>query len=363
MPIRKLRESIAEVDAQIVRLIGERQRLAIKLGLELQRAGEPAEDFEYEKLVHDGVAAAARQYGVNRDLAADVIGRLMRSASTVQERGRVRADATGLGRRALVIGGRGRMGRWFVRFLSSQRYEVVVADPAGPVENFGYLEDWSRSPLDFELIVVAAPLEASNEILIELSGIESGALILDIASLKGPVRSGLEALARGSAQVASIHPLFGPDTELLSGRHVIVIDIDRPQAARRAAALFGSTSCRVVDMRLEDHDRLMAFILGLSHALNIAFFTALAESGESVPKLMEVSSTTFDAQLAVAARVAHENPGLYFEIQSRNEYGGEALSYLGAAVERLRSILRSRDQGAFARLMLAGRRYLEGRTD
>ncbi len=40
---------------------------------------------------------------------------------------------------------------------------------------------------------------------------------------------------------------------------------------------------RVV-MTLDEHDRLIAYVLGLSHALNIAFFTALAESGEEAPR-------------------------------------------------------------------------------
>ena len=33
-------------------------------------------------------------------------------------------------------------------------------------------------------------------------------------------------------------------------------------------------------MELEHHDRLISYVLGLSHALNIAFFTALANSGD-----------------------------------------------------------------------------------
>jgi chorismate mutase/prephenate dehydrogenase len=39
------------------------------------------------------------------------------------------------------------------------------------------------------------------------------------------------------------------------------------------------------EMSVDDHDRLMAYVLGLSHALNLAFFTALAASGELVPRL------------------------------------------------------------------------------
>ena len=87
-------------------------------------------------------------------------------------------------------------------------------------------------------------------------------------------------------------------------------------------------------MSLDDHDRLIAYVLGLSHALNIAFFTALAESGEAAPRLARMSSTTFDAQLDVASRVAQESPELYYEIQSLNDYGAESLEALSQAVER-----------------------------
>src|SRR5262249_61123196 len=116
-------------------------------------------------------------------------------------------------------------------------------------------------------------------------------------------------------------------------------------AAALAAAreLFSPTMAEQVVMSLDDHDRLIAYVLGLSHALNIAFFTALAESGEAAPALAKLSSTTFDAQLDVASRVAQESPQLYFEIQSLNDYGTESLAALLYAVERLRSVVRAGD--------------------
>jgi chorismate mutase/prephenate dehydrogenase len=116
-----------------------------------------------------------------------------------------------------------------------------------------------------------------------------------------------------------------------------------------------------VVMSLDDHDRLIAYVLGLSHALNIAFFTALAESGEAAPRLARLSSTTFDAQLDVASRVAQESPDLYFEIQSLNDYGAESLEALSKAVERIRAAVLSRDHEVFATLMRQGRDYLEDR--
>ena len=74
-----------------------------------------------------------------------------------------------------------------------------------------------------------------------------------------------------------------------------------------------------------------------------------------------LSSTTFDAQLGVAAKVAAENPDLYFEIQTLNDYGSESLAALLYAVERLRSVVRAGDLEGFRQLMTRGKGYLQNR--
>ena len=69
--------------------------------------------------------------GVSPDLAEGLLRMLIRSSLTTQEQARVVAQGAGSGRRALVIGGGGKMGRWFAEFLMSQGFAVEVADPAG----------------------------------------------------------------------------------------------------------------------------------------------------------------------------------------------------------------------------------------
>ncbi|HSK01755.1 MAG TPA: prephenate dehydrogenase/arogenate dehydrogenase family protein, partial [Kofleriaceae bacterium] len=266
------------------------------------------------------------------------------------------------GRRVLVIGGAGHMGRWFVRYLGAQGFTVEIADPSEPVAalpGIVHHRDWRAVPLDHEVIVIAAPMPATGEILEELAKAPPRGVVFDIGSLKSPLRRGLHALRAAGGNVTSVHPMFGPDTELLSGRHVIFIDLGAPAATAAARALFEPTMATLVEMDLESHDRLIAYVLGLSHALNIAFFTALAESGEAAPRLATLSSTTFDAQLGVAAKVARENPDLYFEIQTLNDYGTESLAALLYAVERLRSVIRAGDLEGFRGLMTRGHAYLE----
>jgi uncharacterized protein YigA (DUF484 family) len=182
-----------------------------------------------------------------------------------------------------------------------------------------------------------------------------------LGSLKTPLRAGLDALVKAGCRVTSLHPMFGPDTELLSGRHVIFIDLGNAEALQGGAGTVRADHGGAGGHGLDEHDRLIAYVLGLSHALNIAFFTALADSGEAAPRLAKLSSTTFDSQLEVASRVAAESPDLYFEIQSLNEYGGESLLALQQAVERLVAAVKTRTP-EFTAIMNRGRAYLDVRA-
>jgi chorismate mutase/prephenate dehydrogenase len=360
MKIQELRKQMAGVDRRILELVADRQKLATAIGRAKERHEQTIRDFGQEREVIQRARAAASELEISTEVSEELMQLLIRYSLTVQELQLVARSAEGSGRRALIVGGAGRMGRWFVRFLLSQDFEVEVADPAGPVPDLPHLTDWRESRLDHDLIVVAADLRTTRHVLEGLAERRPAGTVFDIGSLKTPLRQSLRTLVDAGVQVTSIHPLFGPDTELLSGRHVIFVDLGVPEATRRAERLFSSTMARQVRMTLDDHDRFITYVLGLSHALNISFFTALADSGESAARLAGLSSTTFHDQLEVAGRVAQENPRLYFEIQALNEYGSEALSVLHAAVERLRSVVQARDESAFVELMESGRRYLAG---
>jgi chorismate mutase/prephenate dehydrogenase len=361
LTLDQLRQELGAVDRQMVELISRRLELSSSIGARKRAAGASTRDYRQERDVIERARAAARDASVSPEVAEQLMLLLIRSSLTVQEREGVAQAGAGSGKRVLVIGGAGKMGRWFARFLSSQGYTVEIADPSGVLAAHVSHPDWRAIELDHDIVVVAAPLRASAEILEEMARRPPRGLVFDVGSLKSPLRAGLLALRAAGARVTSVHPMFGPDTELLSGRHILFVDLGVPDATREARDLFASTMAVTAEMDLESHDRLIAYVLGLSHALNIAFFTALAESGEAAPFLARLSSTTFDAQLAVASRVAAESPQLYFEIQSLNDYGTEALASLLYAVERVRSVVRAGDEQGFIKLMERGRAYLSAR--
>lgn len=363
MTLEELRTRLSALDRQLLTLIAERQQLSRKVAEAKQSEGRGIRDFQREREVILQARANAQAFGISPGLAESVMRMLIRSSLTAQERIRVTETGRGSGKTALVIGGGGKMGRWFTEFLGSQGYSVIVADPGSNHDSSDreWISDWHDAPMDTDLVVVATPIKVANQVLQDLAVRKPSGVVFDIGSLKTPLRSGLTALQSAGVRVTSIHPMFGPDTELLSGRHVIFVDVGHAEAVKEARTLFESTMAEQVVMSLDEHDRLIAYVLGLSHALNIAFFTALTESGEAAPRLAQLSSTTYDSQVDVATRVANESPELYFEIQSLNEYGKDSLLALKHAVERIYDCVARGDADCFTELMNRGREYLAGR--
>jgi chorismate mutase/prephenate dehydrogenase len=359
--LEELRQRVTDIDRQLIALVAERKAVSEEVAQVKRATGRATRDYEREREVILGVRALAEERGVSPALAEQLLRLLIRSSLTTQEQASVVARGAGTGRRALVIGGAGKMGGWLVNFLASQGFAVEVADPAEARSGAARVADWHSTDLKHDFIVLATPLGITDAILRDLALRRPPGVIFDVGSLKSPLRAGLMALKSHGCKVTSVHPMFGPDTELLSGRHVIFVDLGHAAALAGARELFSSTMAEQVVMSLDDHDRLIAYVLGLSHALNIAFFTALAESGETAPKLARMSSTTFDAQLDVAGRVAQDSPELYYEIQSLNDYGAESLEALSQAVERVRTAVLSQDHDTFVALMRRGRDYLDDR--
>jgi chorismate mutase/prephenate dehydrogenase len=362
MALEELRKRLSEVDRDLIGLVAARQKIVAEIGAHKIQNSVPTRDYEREREVLKGARERALALGLDPDLAAEIMEVLIRASLTHQEQTRVAAETVGAGKRVLIIGGAGKMGAWFAHFLSSQGFAIEVSDPSTAQVPFPRVGDWRELNLDHDLIVVATPMKVAGDVLTELATRRPRGVVVDIGSLKSPLRRGLERLAAAGCKVTSIHPMFGPDTRLLSGRHIVFCDVGVPEATREARALFASTMAEQIEMSVDDHDRLMAYVLGLSHALNLAFFTALAESGELVPRLQRLSSTTFDAQLRVASLVARDNPHLYFDIQTLNDYGTAALQALRGATERIERLVEGRDEAGFVELMAAGRRYLEKRT-
>ncbi len=241
--------------------------------------------------------------------------------------------------------------------LKSQGFEVFIADPKAECDEVKTFASWKSLEDNFDITVVAAPLRESLTILNEILEEGRSGLIFDIGSLKTPLKKTLWQMSKKGIKVTSIHPMFGPDTDLLTGKHIIFMNVGSTESLQEAQKLFEATTAQQIEMSLENHDYAISYVLGLSHVLNIAFAKALYSSGENKDLLTNLSSTTFKDQLDVAKRVTDENPHLYYEIQYLNEFSLKTISELSNAIKEIFDFISSGDEDKFVQLMEQGRSY------
>lgn len=351
-----LRKNLDRIDAQIINLMAERQMNVDAIGSVKLSTKSPTRDYQREKQVIDHIVECAKSNNVDAEIAKQVFSLIIKTSLEKQENQKIITSEYGSDKSALVIGGNGKMGQWFVRFLSNQGFRVDISDIYNTDDKN---IDYTSNELDYDYIIVAAPIAASAQILQKLSELQPQGIVLDVGSIKSPLKLPLMQLHDSGCQVVSIHPMFGPDTKLLSNKHVIFIDLGNLDALNKVKALFSPTMVEQIDMQLEDHDRLIAYILGLSHIINIAFMSVLSESGEAADTLSKLSSTTFDAQLSIGENVVAENPHLYFEIQKLNNYSKSTLNALGDAVQRIITIVNNNQEQAFVNIMQKAQDYIK----
>ncbi len=344
------RDTIRSIDATILDLARRRLELAREIGNVKRARGLPLRNYEVEAEVIADARRVAHDLGISDALAEETMKLLIAESVRAQEADR-RASARmaeGTGQRALVVGGRGNMGRWFADFLDSKGMSVAVSDVRGPVDGYPFVADWREDAAAFDLVVVATPPSTVGAVLTDLAGRADG-LVVEISSLKSPFLKEMDdAVARGLA-VASIHPMWGPRTDLLVNKNLVVCDAGDAAAVRAGRALFEDTAATVVEVALRDHDALMAFTLGLPHAVNLAFARVLRDAGPAFAALAHLGGPTFTKQVRVAQEVTRENKDLYYEIQRLNVHTPEVYAGLGRALRSLEDAVGSRE--AFVRFM------------
>jgi chorismate mutase / prephenate dehydrogenase len=347
-----LRDRIRQLDEEILARAAERLRLAREVGARKREQALSTVDYSQERAVLERARRTAEGHGLDASLAEQLIAGLIRASVSVQDQDRVRHAALGAGQRAVLVGGAGRMGRWLGRFLEDQGYTTGALDPAAPAEENAWAE---AALMDAELVVSAAPPVATAALYAAWTAAPPRGVIVDIASIKSPLIAPIRALREAGARVASIHPMFGPSVTLLRDCDIVICDTGDVDATARIEALFEPTTARLVHLPLDDHDRVMADVLSLAHATAIAFAVALP--ADELP----VRSTTYQALESLSARLVRESADVYYEIQTRNPYSGDALERLRASVERVIGTIAARDADGFRALLAEGRAHAPDR--
>jgi len=335
-----LRKRIREVDGKIAALVAERLQLAGAIGEEKEKLGLPVRDFATEKRVHDSMAAHASEYGIDPDILAGVTRHLIRGAVKHQAERRKPLAATGE-KSAAIIGGAGHMGRWFGGYLSTRGYGIRTIEAGESL----------KSAVEADLVVVCVPLDVMRDVLESLIAQGPRGTVIEIASLKSSFTELVPGWIEKGVRFASTHPMFGADADMLSGQNMIICEAGCPEAEEEAAALFNESAVNLVRLPLEEHDRMMTWVLNLPHLMNLLMADLLTSTSLPYSQLQEIGGTTFNRQNSVTREVVRENPGLYYNIQRINRHRDELYSAARAGLERVIYDVQNPDPANFVNRM------------
>ncbi|RLI04831.1 hypothetical protein DRO38_00410, partial [Candidatus Bathyarchaeota archaeon] len=120
-----------------------------------------------------------------------------------------------------IIGGAGKMGRWFTRYFVQQKHDVTISDinevnARRFAESLGIRLSHNNSEAagSADLIAICTPITAVPKVIKEiLDDLNPSAAVMEISSVKSPVMPIMKKIALVGRRVLSVHPLFGPGVE------------------------------------------------------------------------------------------------------------------------------------------------------
>lgn len=237
------------------------------------------------------------------------------------------------------------MGRWFANFLATNGYKVTINDQSettarrfANANGYRFEHDLTKAIRSSDLIVFATPTHVTNELLENVaSQTPDPTLLVEISSIKAPLRRTIEALKRSRVNIMSIHPMFGPGAASLRGRSIILVEqpADNP-TAKKLLSIFRRRGARVIRGSLKTHDKLVATTLSLPHLINIAFVETLKKTGLPLGEARELGGTTFNLQLLIAESLYHETLHNEASILADNRHCSEVFASFIQQAGRIR---------------------------
>lgn len=357
--IEKYREKIRQIDSEIMLSVAERLKIAAEIGGFKRDRGLPVRDYAVESEVIARAREICVTNNINPQIADDLFSYIINQMVVIQDNVMITKRATSP-KKVLVIGGAGKMGGWFSDFFYSYGFDVSISDIVLPTKNYQYIVDPISESKSADIIILATPLRESAAILEKLIEVETNALIFDILSLKSPIKDLVIRGAKKGLKISSIHPMFGPNVNCLVGKNILLMDCKNRDALNEIKEIFGKTSANLIEIDFTEHDRYMAYILGLSHFINIHFFNSISKSGMAFDKIYKIGSTTFLKQVEVSKEVSTENRELYFDIQVLNEYRDDLLTSLQKSQDEIINAIKDENPEIFSQIMEKGSEYFKG---
>lgn len=215
------------------------------------------------------------------------------------------------------------MGRWFAGFLSKEGMEVIISgrDEKKLLEIKRQLgveatADLVTAVKGADAVLLSVPIDSFEAVVKQLQPhLKPGQIVIDVTSVKSaPVAAMHKYL--GSASILGTHPVFGPGAKGIRNQNIVLTPTNEKEAAlaERARQYLEERGARVSVMTPQEHDEMIAIILGLAHFIAIVAADTLLNF-KGLKQLAAVAGPTYKVLLTLAESVLTEDPELYASLQ------------------------------------------------
>jgi chorismate mutase/prephenate dehydrogenase len=341
-----LRQQIDELDSQLVELLAKRAAVTAEVGRVKQQYALPLYVPEREQALIKARRQQAEEAGVSADLIEDVLRRVMRESYQTQEAGFVCCRKSG--DKVVVVGGAGALGQRFVSLFRRSGYLVEVLEH----DNWHQAKDMVQGAA---LVLIAVPIAVTEQVITQLPELDADTVLADLTSTKtGPLSA---MLAKHSAAVVGLHPMFGPDISNIAKQVVVVShgrDAEKYQWLIQQFKVWGAV---LTEKSAQQHDELMQLIQAMRHFSSLVYGVHLAEEQADLQQLLELSSPIYRLELAMVGRLFAQNAELYADIMLSSSAVTGLLQRYQHRFNQLSHLLAARDKAGLMAEFAKGQQF------
>ena len=221
-----------------------------------------------------------------------------------------------------IIGGSGEMGRWCASFLSKEGKEVVITGRneeklLKAKQELGVdVATNADAVKSADVILISVPMDNFEPVVQEIQPyIRPEQVVIEIASIK-VIPSEIMHRHIKAGLTLGVHPMFGPGAKSVANQNFILTPTNEEEAAlaQKAREYLEQREARVTLLTPQEHDEMMAVILGLSHFIGIVSADTLLSLG-SLKQMEALGGTTYRLLLTLVGSVLSEDPDFYASLQ------------------------------------------------
>lgn len=208
----------------------------------------------------------------------------------------------------VLIYGMGGMGQFFKNFFTSRGYLTSGYDIVEERREVN-LEDIPK----YDVIFLCVPMDSVAESIDTIGKYAKNPLLVDISSIKENV---LHHLDKSGFDYLSIHPMFGPDSEIgLS--NIIIVEKSERDEEKVILEEFRKAGAVLSYLPREEHDRKMAEIQGIAHFILLSMANFL--NGRFGKEDLVYASPIFSVLYKLSSRILNQDWKMYYLIQKNAE--------------------------------------------